>query len=129
MIMKTIIKDSTYPKLDKSLCTAINTGVKKLEKRLNTYFQHGQKFESIEMDDKLIHDAYIKNGKRFFLYKCRINHISLRLLYTFEDNDLVIVSHCMKKNSRYEYFDYFESMCEQYMTNFHNDKDERMIVQ
>lgn len=116
--MKIINKDPTYSKLDKSTQNAIDTGIEKLRGRLETYTKYAP-FETIGMDDKLIHDAYISKGKRFFLYKCRIKTISLRLLYTFEDDSVVIISHVCKKNARYEYFNHFQNACNEYMHCYH----------
>ena len=73
------------------------------------------------MDDKLVHDAYVSNGKRFFLFKCRIKSMSLRLLYTLENDDIVIISYVCKKDSRYEYFDFFENACDEYMHEHHQN--------
>ena len=113
--MKVINIDPEYPKLDKSTQRAIDTGIEKLIGRLTTYLCYNQSFESIGMDDKLIHDAYIADGERFFLYKCRVKTLSLRLLYTFEGEDVIVISHVCKKNPRYEYFDFFENACTEYM--------------
>ena len=118
--MKVINMIPAYKKLDYSTQMAIKEGISRLKERLETYLKYNPSFEKIGMDDKLIHDAYISNGKRFFLYKCRIKSTSLRLLYTFENDDLVIISHICKKNSRYEYFNYFENACDEYMFANHN---------
>ena len=121
--MKVINIDPQYEKLDQSTKRAIDIGIDKLTGRLSTYLLYNQTFESIGMDDKLIHDAYIADGKRFFLYKCRIKTLSLRLLYTFEGEDVIIVSHVCKKNPRYEYFNFFENACYEYM----HDKKKNLL--
>lgn len=118
--MKIINRIPAYKKLYHSTQMAIKEGMNKLKERLETYLKYNPSFDTIGMDDKLIHDAYISNGKRFFLYKCRIKTLSLRLLYTFENDDVVVISHICKKNARYEYFNYFETACEEYMFNNHN---------
>ena len=112
--MKIINIDPTYSKLEKSIQHAINVGIDKLIGRLKTYKQYNQSNDAI-MDDKLVHDAYVVDGKRFFLYKCRVKTLSLRLLYTFEGEDVIIITHVCKKNPRYEYFDFFENACSEYM--------------
>lgn len=117
--MKVINKIDGYDKLDNNVKRSIQTGIGRLKERIETYLSYGQKFDDIMMDDKLIHDAYISNGKRFFLYKCRIKAVSLRILYTFEGRNLVVISYVIKKNPRYEYFNHFEDACEKYMNAFH----------
>ena len=114
--MKIINNIEGFRKLNKSERNHIQIGINRLKERIETYQMYNQSFNSIGMDDKLIHDAYIADGKRFFLYKCRIKSISLRLLYTFDDNDnLIIVSYVIKKSSSKEYFNKFEHDCQQYM--------------
>lgn len=113
--METINKINRFSRLDKSTQKTICVGIERLSKRVKTYLDYGKSFNERFMDDKLIHDAYVVGDKRFFLYKCRIKSVSLRLLYTFEDDNLVIVSHVMKKDSKFEYFDYFEKSCNEYL--------------
>ena len=82
--MKVINRIPSYNKLDQSTQRSITQGIDRLKSRIETYLMYNDSFDNIGMDDKLIHDAYISNRKRFFLFKCRIKTISLRLLYTFE---------------------------------------------
>ncbi len=117
--MKVINKIQGYSKLDQSTKRSISQGIDRLKSRIETYLTYNDSFDSIGMDDKLIHDAYVSNGKRFFLFKCRIKTISLRLLYTFEKDNVVVIAYICKKNSRYEYFDYFENECDEYMHRYH----------
>lgn len=119
--MKVINRIPSFSKIDQSTRRAIQEGIKRLKSRVETYLKYNDSFDTIGMDDKLIHDAYISQGKRFFLYKCRIKTTSLRLLYTFEKNDIVIISYVCKKNSRYEYFNYFENACDEYMHDYHQN--------
>lgn len=126
--MKVINKINGYSKLDQSTKRAINQGIERLKSRIETYLTYNDSFDSIGMDDKLIHDAYVSNGKRFFLFKCRIKTISLRLLYTFEKDNVVVIAYICKKNSRYEYFDYFENECDEYMHRYHRGDKQRQTA-
>ena len=119
--MKVINMIPSFGKIDASTRQGIYIGIKRLKERIETYIQYNGSFENIGMDDKLIHDAYVSNGKRFFLFKCRIKSMSLRLLYTFENDDIVIISYVCKKDSRYEYFDFFENACDEYMHEHHQN--------
>ena len=126
--MKVTNKIRGYSKLDQSTKRAINQGIDRLKSRIETYLTYNDSFDSIVMDDKLIHDAYVSNGKRFFLFKCRIKTISLRLLYTFEKDNVVVIAYICKKNSRYEYFDYFENECDEYMHRYHRRDKQTQTV-
>ena len=126
--MKVINKIQGYSKLDQSTQRAITQGIQRLKTRIETYLMYNDSFDSIGMDDKLIHDAYISNRKRFFLFKCRIKTLSLRLLYTFEKDNIVVIAYICKKNSRYEYFDYFENECDEYMHRYHKNDIQRQTV-
>ena len=119
--MKVINMIPSFGKIDASTRQGIYTGIKRLKERIETYIQYNGSFDNIGMDDKLIHDAYVSNGKRFFLFKCRIKSMSLRLLYTLENDDIVIISYVCKKDSRYEYFDFFENACDEYMYEHHQN--------
>lgn len=119
--MKVINMIPSFGKIDASTRRGIHIGIKRLKERIETYIQYNGSFENIGMDDKLIHDAYVSNGKRFFLFKCRIKSMSLRLLYTFENDDIVIISYICKKDSKYEYFDFFENACDEYMYEHHQN--------
>lgn len=119
--MKVINMIPSFGKIDASTRHGIYTGIKRLKERIETYIQYNGSFEDIGMDDKLIHDAYVSNGKRFFLFKCRIKSMSLRLLYTLENDDIVIISYVCKKDSKYEYFDFFENACDEYMYKHHQN--------
>jgi hypothetical protein len=127
-IMKVVNKIDSFTKLTKSEQNAINTGISRLKERVDTYVKYGHSLDERFMDDKLIHDAYTCNGRRFFLYKCRIKTTSLRLLYTVEGKNIIVISHVIKKNSRYEYFNYFENACEEYMHSLHNKKDKVSVI-
>ena len=119
--MKVINMIPSFGKIDASTRRGIYTGIKRLKERIETYIQYNGSFENIGMDDKLVHDAYVSNGKRFFLFKCRIKSMSLRLLYTLENDYIVIISYVCKKDSRYEYFDFFENACDEYMYEHHQN--------
>ena len=126
--METINKINRFSRLDKSTQKTICVGIERLRERVDTYLKYGKSFNERFMDDKLIHDAYVVGDKRFFLYKCRIKSVSLRLLYTFENDNLVIVSHVMKKDSKFEYFDYFEKSCSEYLFKLNKEENKSQHV-
>lgn len=118
--MKTFNRDRSYDKLNKDVKRNIDIGIKKLRDRMNTYINQNKTIENICGDSKLIHDVYTINEHRFYVYKCRIRSVQLRLLYTFDTNsNLIIISHYIKEtpfNKVKDYFNFFESECKYYMS-------------
>lgn len=110
--MKVVIKDPQYKKQDKSTQRSIDIGIEKLKNRLSTYIDQGKTLETIFGDNVLIHDCY-EGG--YYAYKCHINKIQLRLLYTLNKDKLIIFAHWIKK-ANYQtpsktYMNYFENVC------------------
>lgn len=103
--MVIVQKDKAYTKVDKSTKRTINRGIEKLDARLSMYFSQNIRIENIYNDDVLIHDIINKN---FYVYKCQVDSMQLRILYTVSEDKLIIVSHYCKKKPTKEYIPYFE---------------------
>lgn len=108
---KTIIRDKMYNKADKSTKQSIDKGIAKLEARLYSYLNRNIKIENVFNDDVLIHDII---NKRFYVYKCQVDKLQLRILYTVVDEGLIIVSHYLKKSPTKEYISFFERVSVDY---------------
>lgn len=110
-MLQTIINDKTYKKEDKSTKRSIDKGIVKLEARLSEYLNRNIKIENVFNDDILIHDII---NKRFYVYKCQVDKIQLRILYTVVNENLVVISHYCKKSPTKEYIGYFEKISADY---------------
>lgn len=110
--MKVIMKDPTYKKLDHSTKRCVDLGIKKLQQRIDSYLNQSQQINQVFNDDTLIHDIICG----FYVYKCRANNNQLRLLYTMNNNKLIIISHFIKKtdeaNHNQAYIPHFKKVCE-----------------
>ena len=106
-MIQTIIMDKTFFKEDKSTKRSIDRGIQKLEARLSEYLTKDINIENIFNDDVLIHDII---NKRFYVYKCQVDRIQLRILYTVIDESMIIISHYCKKAPTKEYINYFEKV-------------------
>lgn len=106
--MKIVVNDVSYKKSDKSTQRVIDKGVSKLSARLCEYERNGVKISCIFGDDTLIHDII---RKKYYVYKCRIDKVQLRILYTVHNDELIIISHYCKKQDSKEYISYFEKIC------------------
>jgi hypothetical protein len=118
--MKTFNRIKSYQKINKDTRKSIDKGIQKLRDRLNTYFSNNENINDIHGDGILIHDIYDEDGYKFYVYKCRVLTMSLRLLYTIEDGNLVIVSYYIKEtpyNKINDYFKFFELECKIYCMN------------
>lgn len=109
-IKNVIIRDTKFNKLDKASQRTIKKGIEKLELRLAQY-GNDIKIETIFDDDILIHDIV---NKKFYVYKCTIGKVQLRLLYTIKNDDLYIISHYFKKSSNKEWISYFENVADSF---------------
>ncbi|MEE5993263.1 MAG: hypothetical protein V3G42_08485 [Oscillospiraceae bacterium] len=109
--MKIIQNDRTYQKEDRSTKRSIDRGIMKLSEKLAVYFENHMTIETIFNDDILIHDII---NKRFYVYKCQVDKIQLRILYMVQGDALIIVSHYCKKKSTKEYISYFEKISHTY---------------
>ena len=104
--MNIIIRDPTLKKEDRYKQKTIMKGVDRLKQRLEQY--NGLDISRIFGDDILIHDIIDKDK---YVFKCRVNNIQVRILYTVnQDGDLVILSHWCKQETNKDYIRYFESL-------------------
>ena len=92
-MLQIIINDKTYRKEDKSTRRSIDRGIVKLEARLSEYINRNIRIENVFNDDILVHDII---NKHFYVYKCQVDRIQLRILYTVVNEKLVVVSHYCK---------------------------------
>ena len=104
--MKVINKDKTYEKESIDIKKAIDKSIQKLMNRLSPYLESGKKIQQIFGDDILIHDII---RDIWYVYKCQTNNVQIRILYTVEDNKVIVLSHFCKKRSNKEYIKYFET--------------------
>lgn len=111
-MLQIIINDKAYRKEDKSTRRSIDRGIVKLEARLSEYLSRNIRIENVFNDDILIHDII---NKHFYVYKCQVDKIQLRILYTVVNEKLVVVSHYCKKSSTKEYIGYFEKVSADYV--------------
>lgn len=104
-MMKIIMKDVTYPKCDRHTQKTIDHAAEKLLDRLVLYYNQGKTIDTIFGDDILIHDIFEKD---YYVYKCYINNVQMRLLYTMKGDKLIVVSHYIKKDKPQEWLPYFK---------------------
>ena len=105
--MKTVMADKKYEKMDKSTKKVISQGISKLQSRYEYY--DGAK--CIFNDDTLVHDII---RKHYYVYKCRVDKIQLRILYLAIDNNIIIISSYIKKKNTKEYIALFEKAVSDY---------------
>jgi hypothetical protein len=100
-----IITDDLYDKEDTYTQKIIDKGIKKLKDRLAQYKQNN--IADIHSDLILIH--YVIDGK-YYVFKCCVNRVQIRLLYTYKNGDLTIISHQFKRRPGNDYIRYFEEV-------------------
>lgn len=106
--MKVIYRDERYSKEKKDVQRSINMAVERLKKRLSVYVE-GQHLEPNKIfgDDILIHDIV---NKYWYVFKCKVNQMQIRILYTFEDGNLIILSHWYKNRTNNDWVYYFREI-------------------
>ena len=112
-IMKITYLDPQYKKLDEYSQKVYRRAVKKLLNRLQYYLDQGKRIDNIFGDDILIHDIVEKNQ---YVYKCYINSMQMRILYTVKDDELIIISHYVKKDKPKEWLPFFENISKKMKT-------------
>lgn len=109
--MKVVRRDKAFKeKID--VQRSIDMAIDRLQLRLANYaasptFEIGKVFG----DDVLIHDII---NKYYYVFKCKVNQMQIRLLYTIKDGKLIIVSHWYKYRTDNGYIDYFKKAVCQY---------------
>lgn len=104
-IINVIIANELYDKEDAYTRKIIDKGIEKLRQRLSQYKYNN--IADIHSDPVLIHDVI--DGK-YYVFKCSVNRIQIRILYTFENGDLTIISHQFKTRPGKDYIRYFEKV-------------------
>ena len=108
--MKLIIKDKRYHKEDPYVKRSIDRAVKKLLDRYQQYQLQNKTIDTVFNDDILIHDRL----SGLFVYKCSINGMQFRLLYTIRNNKLLLISYYIKKKHSKEWIPFFEKVSKEY---------------
>lgn len=94
----TIHESKSYKKLDSSYKKAINAGIKKLQKRYEYYRNQNIVITNLFGDDVIIHKIIEDN---WYVYKCRMNKIQIRLLYEVDiDNDINVIDYYIKNKDK-----------------------------
>lgn len=109
--MNIIQKDKTYDKVNSDVKRSIDMSIKRLESRLSSYIEDQDiDVGKIFNDDILMHDII---NKKFYVYKNKVNRMQMRILYTVDDdNNLVILSHWYKNRTNKDYIKYFEQLAD-----------------
>ena len=102
--MKVINEDPTYDRVNVNVRRSIDMAVERLIARLSPYVDQNIEIGKVFTDDILIHNII---NKYFYVYKCRVNQMQIRILYTIRDGDLIIVSHWYKNRTNNDYIKYF----------------------
>ncbi len=111
--MQTVLRDTAYKKENVDVQRSIRMAIKKLEKRLCQYVdQNDFNPDRIFGDDIIVHDIFNKN---FYVYKCKVNQMQIRLLWKIEDGKLIIVAHWYKFRTNNEYINHFQKMADSYV--------------
>lgn len=112
--MKIVRKDKSLTKENINVQRSVNIAVRRLNERLSQYVdvQH-MDVGKIFNDDILMHD--ILNGT-YYIYKCACNQMQIRILWTVEDNKLVIISYWYKNRTNNEYIRYFADLISKYVS-------------
>lgn len=106
-----IIIDKDFNKTDKSTQNSLKKAFIKLEQRAQSYFNKNIRIDQIFDDDVLIHDII---NDSCYVYKTKVNNMQIRVLYTVNDqNNIIIIAHHIKKNNM-KYFSYFENCANNY---------------
>lgn len=110
MKMKTIMNNKKYEREDKSTKRSIDKGVSKLLDRITAYYNQGYSISNIFDDSVLVHDII---NKHYYVFKCKVDKLQLRILYTVsKENEVIVVSHYIKKSPTKEYIDIFTNYCD-----------------
>ena len=94
--MNIIRKNDMFMKEKKDVQRSINMSIRKLKQRLEEYQKQNISPDRVFNDDITKHDV-INNC--FYVYKCKVNQMQIRILYTVENDNVVIVSHYYKNRT------------------------------
>lgn len=110
--MKVVRKDKTYHKQKVDVQRSIDMAIERLKMRMLEYQEQNIEVGKIFGDDIIIHDII---NKYFYVYKCRVNQMQIRLLYTMKDDKLIIISHWYKNRTNNDYIKYFKDVSNSYI--------------
>jgi hypothetical protein len=105
--MKVVRRDKTYHKEKLDVQRSIDMAIDRLKERLQYYNDQNIEIGKVFGDDILIHDII---NKYYYVYKCRVNQMQIRILYTVKDNKLIIISHWYKNRTNNDYIKYFKEV-------------------
>lgn len=120
--MNIIRKNDMFMKEKKDVQRSINMSIRKLKQRLEEYQKQNISPDRVFNDDITKHDV-INNC--FYVYKCKVNQMQIRILYTVENDNVVIVSHYYKNRTNNDYIPYFEKVSSNYVNSI---KDYKNII-
>lgn len=106
--MKVIWLDQTYRKEKVDVQRSIDMAVDRLKARINEYvINQNTEPDKIFGDDVTVHDII---NKYYYVFKTKVNQMQIRILYTYVDGKLVIVSHWYKNRTNNDYIKYFKQI-------------------
>lgn len=105
--MKVVWEDKTYRKEKPDVQRSIDMAVDRLKTRLSVYVDQNIEVGKIFGDDIMIHEII---NKYYYVYKCKVNQMQIRILYTMRDGKLVIVSHWYKNRTNNDYIRHFKDI-------------------
>jgi mRNA-degrading endonuclease RelE of RelBE toxin-antitoxin system len=95
--MMSIYEEKSYKKLDKNSKNMVSKAINKLQKRYDEYKKQNIAITNIFGDSVIIHD--IIDG-HFYVYKCCVANLQIRLLYEVDKNDNInVLYHFIKNNN------------------------------
>lgn len=108
------ILDKAYKKLKPSQKRDYKVALSKLEQRFKTYADQNINIGQVFNDDTLTHDII---HKYFYVYKCKVRNLQMRVLYTVNDKgEIVVLSHHRKEQDTTDYLEDFEKVTTAYMS-------------
>lgn len=106
--MKVVWEDTSYYKEKPDVRRSVDMAVAKLKSRLTEYVDNQNiSVRKIFGDDVMMHEII---NKYFYVYKCKVNQMQIRILYTMRDDKLVIISHWYKNRTNNDYIKYFKDI-------------------
>ena len=93
----TVHSSKSFKKLDKNSQGMVNKAISKLESRYAEYKTQNIAITNIFGDSVMIHDII---DKSFYVYKCQVNSLQIRLLYEVNEKDNInVIDFFIKNNS------------------------------
>lgn len=91
----TIHNQKSYTKLEPTSRKCVDTAINRLENRYNVYKNINKDVvPELLRDDVLVHDVV---REKFYIYRCRVKDIQIRLLYEVNGNNKInVIDYCIK---------------------------------